>query len=114
MEKMTNDIIREIINQYALEVKKQFGSLLKAVILYGSCARGDYDNESDIDIMVLLDVKPEEIHDARKKMRAVANGLDLRYDCVLFATFQSYATFEYYKDTSVFYQNVESEGVLVG
>ena len=28
------------------------------VILYGSYARGDYQDDSDIDIMILLDIKP--------------------------------------------------------
>ena len=97
-----------------LETKREFGSSLKAVILYGSCARGDFDNESDIDIMVLLDVTPNVIPLARKRMRPLANQLDLEYDCVISATFQSYDTFEYYKDASAFYHNVESEGIVIG
>lgn len=111
---MTKLQIQEIVHKYALEAKREFGSVLKSVILYGSCARGDYDSESDIDIMVLLDIDPEEIPFARKRMRPIANHLDLEYDCVISATFQSYATFEYYKEASSFYHNVESEGILLG
>lgn len=111
---MTQIQIQEIVRTYALEAKKEFGPLLKSVILYGSCARGDFDEESDIDIMVLLDMTPEEIPLARKRMRPIANHLDLEYDCVISATFQSYATFEYYKEASAFYHNVESEGILLG
>lgn len=111
---MTKIQIQEIVNKYATEAKREFGSSLKAVILYGSCARGDFDNESDIDIMILLDMKPDEIPLVRKRMRPIANHLDLEYDCVISATFQSYATFEYYKEASVFYHTIESEGVLLG
>ncbi|HCT92247.1 MAG TPA: hypothetical protein DF613_12845 [Lachnospiraceae bacterium] len=30
------------------------------VILYGSCARGDFSNDSDIDILILLNMPPED------------------------------------------------------
>lgn len=43
------------------------------VILFGSCARGDYALDSDIDVMVLLDVPQEAISvEIRKKMVASA------------------------------------------
>lgn len=111
---MTKKLIQEIVTKYMIEAKKEFGSLLKAVILYGSCARGDFDSESDIDIMILLDINPDEIPLARKRMRPIANQLDLEYDCVISATFQSYSTFEYYKEASAFYHNIESEGIILG
>ena len=34
---------------------------LKAVILYGSYARGDFGPDSDIDIMILVDLSDDEI-----------------------------------------------------
>jgi predicted nucleotidyltransferase len=51
---MNRETIKEILNQYTSEAKRQFRASLKAVVLYGSCAREDYDNESDIDLWVLL------------------------------------------------------------
>ena len=50
---MTRETIHEIVNQYTQEAKRQFGTSLNAVVLYGSCAREDYDDESDIDLLVL-------------------------------------------------------------
>jgi predicted nucleotidyltransferase len=32
-----------------------YGNRLKGLVLYGSCARGSDDSDSDIDLMVLLD-----------------------------------------------------------
>ncbi|MCD7766923.1 MAG: nucleotidyltransferase domain-containing protein [Lachnospiraceae bacterium] len=106
--------IRQIMQIYAKEAMKVFGDRLKAVILYGSYARGDFDSESDIDIMVLLDLPDEQMAEARKKMRRIADDLDLKYDCVISSIFQSYDSFENYKSASPFYQNVERDGVLVG
>lgn len=68
---MIKEKIDRVIKQYSIEAKRQFDSALKAVILFGFCARGDYDNESDIDILVLLDLPPEKLPEARKKMRPI-------------------------------------------
>ncbi|MCD7835595.1 MAG: nucleotidyltransferase domain-containing protein [Lachnospiraceae bacterium] len=106
--------VRTIIQIYSKEAMNIFGDKLKAVILYGSYARGDFDSESDIDIMVLLDLPEERMAEARKKMRHIADYLDLKYDCVISSVFQSYDSFENYKSASPFYQNVEKDGVLIG
>jgi predicted nucleotidyltransferase len=111
---MTSEIIQEIVNQYTLEAKRQFGTTLKMVLLYGSCAREDYDDESDIDLLVLLDITPDELPDARRKMRPIADKLDMKYDVVISAVFQSYDIFNEYKEASGFYKNVEKEGMIIG
>lgn len=53
--------IQTLLTQYLSEVKKIYGSHLKTVILYGSYARGDYTSDSDVDIMLLVDLTPEEM-----------------------------------------------------
>lgn len=106
--------VGEVVKNYSKEAKRVFGDQLKAVILYGSFARGDFDTDSDIDIMVLLDMPREQLAEARKKMRTTANALDMEYDCVISSVFQSYDFFEDYKCVSPFYQNVEKDGVWVG
>ena len=40
---------REIIMSFARKVRRILGKNLKQVILYGSYARGDYTEDSDID-----------------------------------------------------------------
>lgn len=111
---MTRDKIMEIVTAYVNDAHMIYGSKLKSVILFGSCARGDFDDESDIDLMVLLDVPPLQIPSERRKMRKTADRLDLEYDCVISATFQSYDEFEIHRDASVFYANVTKEGLKIG
>ncbi|MBQ3509666.1 MAG: nucleotidyltransferase domain-containing protein [Peptococcaceae bacterium] len=111
---MTDEMIRMVVKKYADAAQQILGSQLYAVILFGSCARGDYDSESDIDLLVLLHAAPEEIPVLRRKMRPVADSLDLEYDCVISTVFQSKQVFDTHKPVSVFYQTVEREGKRIG
>ena len=57
-------MINNLLGQYVEEVRKIYGERLKSVILYGSYARGDFRPDSDIDIMILVDIKPIAKSDA--------------------------------------------------
>ena len=46
--------ISDIIHDFAKSVRKMLGNSLDSVIVYGSYARGDYSELSDIDIMLLV------------------------------------------------------------
>ena len=54
-------VTSDLVKQYVELLSKIYGEYLKTVILYGSYARGDYTENSDIDIMVLLDLSDMEI-----------------------------------------------------
>ena len=110
---LNNSKIREVVELFAKEAERVYGDKLKKVILYGSCARGDFDEQSDIDIMLLLDIKPEQISEERNKIFSVADYFDLNYDVVLSPVVQSISVFNKYMPASVFYQNIAREGVLV-
>lgn len=56
MSKVPNEI-NDIINQFVEGVNKILGDRVKKIILYGSYARGDYNDSSDIDIMILTYLK---------------------------------------------------------
>ena len=49
--------IKEILNEFRTEVEKLYGKKLKNIILYGSWARGDATDESDIDLLIVLEGK---------------------------------------------------------
>ena len=54
-------IVAALLPNYLTEIQQLYGSHLKNVILYGSYARGDYTEDSDIDIMILVDLPNEEL-----------------------------------------------------
>lgn len=45
-----------LLQTYISEIKKIYGTHLSKIILYGSYARGDFRPDSDVDIMILLDL----------------------------------------------------------
>ena len=76
-------------------------------------ARGDFEADSDIDILVLWDVPQERLNIKRNRILDAADRLDLAYDVVLTPVFQNYALYQKYIPVSIFYQNIEKEGVKI-
>lgn len=73
---MTEEKIQEVVKLFAEEAKMIYGKALRKVILYGSCARGDFEQDSDIDIMVLLDSPAEKMNEERKKILDASDRLE--------------------------------------
>ena len=85
---MTEKKIREVIDKFAEEAKRIYGIKLEGLILYGSCARGDFQKDSDIDILILLNVPLEDISSERNRILDISDKLDLEYDVVLAPVFR--------------------------
>lgn len=83
------------------------------IILYGSYARGDFDSESDIDIMLLLDCTPEEVKKYSKQVSRLASRIGLENDIEVSLLLRDRASFEERLTFLPFYQNVQKEGVAL-
>ena len=53
------------------------GNSLDSVIVYGSYARGDYSELSDVDVMLLVSLKEEEIKRISDQIRSAISLLIL-------------------------------------
>lgn len=90
-----------------------FGDKLCSVILYGSYARGDYDEESDIDVMALVNMNKEELAAYRRKVCDFSSDLDLKYDVLLSIKLQDKETYEQWVTVLPFFRNIKKDGVLL-
>lgn len=60
--------MQNLIKQYVNEIKQIYGTHLRQIILYGSYTRGDFRPDSDIDIMILLDLSDLELKAYSQKL----------------------------------------------
>ena len=104
-------VLEEITNKVVHAAKISLGDNLDKVFLYGSYARGDYIDESDIDIMVLADIPHETCWNEYLKISELTWKLDLEYDVLISVNVTDCATFYKYAEILPFYINVIREGV---
>lgn len=107
--------INKIISEFITEVNNILGDRVKKIILYGSYARGDFDKSSDIDIMILTDLKDDEISAYRDKILDYAYDIECNnnFDIDLSPIIKNIDKFNYWLEALPFYMNVQREGVVL-
>ena len=111
-----SDKLDTIVNEISKRVQEVLGDKLKKIILYGSYARGDYEEYSDIDIMVLADIREDdedERMDIRNKMVRISSDLGLEYDVLISIIVKNHDFFYSWIDVLPFYRNVLKDGILL-
>lgn len=106
-------IVKNITDLAAEKAREIFGDKLVSVILYGSYARGDYDDESDVDIMLLVNMPQEEYQQYREKITLLSSTLSLKNDITVSIKVKDNNIFIQYKDSIPFYKNVINDGVKI-
>ncbi|MCM1364473.1 MAG: nucleotidyltransferase domain-containing protein [Faecalibacterium sp.] len=109
----TKNNLEQILSVVALQSKQLLSEKLHSVILFGSYARGDYDDESDIDIMILADIDDTDVNMCTRQIYEKIFQLELEYDCVLSLCVVPQNRFNKFKELLPFYRNVEREGVKI-
>lgn len=108
-ENQLNKLLKAVVDNS----KEIYKDKLNSVILYGSYARGDYDEESDIDIMILVDLPSEKLSEFRKQIDNLCGSLLYDYGTVVSITERDTETYYRYMDILPFYQNINQEGVKI-
>ena len=103
--------LNEIVGTIAKEAKNILGDSLERVILYGSYARRDSNNESDVDVLLLTNLPACNLRLYRTKINRLASRLSLNYDTLVSVTLKDTETFYRYQNDIPFYSNVMREGV---
>ena len=103
----------EVLTEYVGLVNRLYASALKAVILYGSYARGDYTEDSDVDIMILVDMPEEEICRSRESLSDLTYDFNEAYDLKIMPVVIGEKQFSYWLPVYPFCQNIEKDGVSI-
>ncbi len=107
------DHMGDVLIEYVGLVRRLYASALKAVILYGSYARGDYTEDSDVDIMILVDMPEEEICRSRESLSDLTYDFNEAYDLKIMPVVIEEKQFSYWLPVYPFYQNIEKDGVSI-
>jgi predicted nucleotidyltransferase len=85
------------------------------VILYGSCARGDYTADSDIDIALITNCDRNEVKKYDDGIDEIATELAMRYFAIVNFVCIPYDEFNEKKSWYGYFHNIDKEGeVLYG
>ena len=103
----------EILDRFVSEVKKLLGNRIKKIILYGSYARGDYNQHSDIDIMILTDLNFEEIEKYRDEISDIAFDIELEKGIIISPIIKNINQYNARINIIPFYSNVQKEGIVL-
>jgi predicted nucleotidyltransferase len=100
-----------ILGEAVERSKETFGSSFVNGYLYGSYARGDYDEESDVDIFLTVNQSDEAIRAHNKSLAKIDSDLSLKYNVTVSVTVTSLEQFNLYANISPFYRNIINEGI---
>ena len=101
----TKTELNKILEKFTEEMRSIFGEKLIELILFGSYARGDYHENSDIeekDVMRYVYLMSEALSD-----------LSIEYDIMISPIIEPVIKYESYKNTIPILQKVQKEGIRI-
>ncbi|WP_298269071.1 nucleotidyltransferase domain-containing protein [Geobacter sp.] len=76
------DKIDQLLAETRSELQRIYGPRLKEIILFGSYARGDFTDDSDVDIIIVLDTLQDIVTERERYLTAISD-ISLKYDTVV-------------------------------
>ena len=104
-------LLDDVTSRVCAAAKEVLGDKLRKVILYGSYARGDYNEYSDIDYFILADITQEECCDAGSDIYDRIWEYEFEQGLMISPHVTGSAIFHEYSETLPYYMNVIKEGI---
>lgn len=104
---LSDDVKKELVQG----LTNIFPKNISMIILYGSVARNEATDESDIDIAII--VKEQIDGDTRKRFVRWAADMDLRCDRVFSIVDIQESRMKKWESVLPFYQNVRKDGIVL-
>lgn len=105
--------MQELMDRYVIEIKKIYGIHLRKIIMYGSYARGDFRADSDLDVMILLDISDLELKRYSQQLSYMTYDFSLDNDIDIKPIAKNEEHFRKWIENHPFYANIQREGVIL-
>lgn len=109
----TKNELDMILQRMVKAYRSVYGENIVKIILYGSYARGDYEQDSDIDIAAIVQGERAVLQEGLKQVWDISSDLELEYGTIVSPTVIPYDGFEKYKNDLPYYKNIQSEGEML-
>lgn len=110
---LNKNIISNVMNESTEMLRKLMGNDLKKVILYGSCARGDFGDDSDIDIALLTNCNRIEAKKYDRQLSEIAADMAMKYFAVVNFACLPFNEFTEKKNWYAYFRNIENDGEVI-
>ncbi|HIS47303.1 MAG TPA: nucleotidyltransferase domain-containing protein [Candidatus Scybalocola faecigallinarum] len=107
----TKNDLKTILKKITAVYRSVYGEDIVKIVLYGSYARGDYQNDPDIDVVAIVRGERQDLQERLKKVWDVSSDLELEYETIVSPTVIPFGEYEKYKDDLPYYRNIQNEGV---
>lgn len=113
--RLSEDVIEKVKKESVPRICKTMGNDVKKIVLYGSCSRGDFSDDSDIDIALLTSCDRMEVKKYNDSLAKISAEFAYKYLAIVnFVCFPE-KEFEEKKRWYPYFKNIEREGeVLYG
>lgn len=109
----TDNELQKMLHEIKSASEQLYGNKLNRIILFGSYARGNHTDESDIDVLIILNCDAGEIKRLRGRTAEMASNISLEHEVFLSVLLRDKKHFEEYRDFLPLYKNIVKEGVVV-
>lgn len=109
----TEVMLKKITQIMADTCYRVFGEAIEKILLYGSYARKDNTDDSDIDLVAIVHGDRQELQNKLKQIWDISSELELEYEVIISPTIIPYDEYMKYKDDVPYYQNIQKEGVNI-
>ena len=110
---LTENIIDIIISQISGEAASIMGNDLVSAVVYGSCARGDFGPDSDVDIALLTRCGRKESKKYNPALSMLAADIAIKYFQVVNFVCLPYDEFLEKKSWYPYFANIDREGKVI-
>lgn len=104
-------IVKEALDTLVPQIVDVYGDLVDSIILYGSYARGSEEEDSDVDIAILL--KKPATHEMNDRVVDYVVDMELETGKVLSVIKIDLSKYNDWVSVLPFYKNIHDEGVCL-